>query len=169
MSRLNSLSPAAIQAFFGVESSEEIIILLTFKTPSGEHRIADGFTQRLSETEDDILYGVVSRGESFIFLPFQLTFPGESPDEDAACQVTLYDVTSRLLPLFRELTEPPEVVLEIVLASSPDVVEVYFGTFYFTGIDYNAERITGSLDVDRLSNEPFPRDLFLPSTFPGLF
>lgn len=169
MSRLGSLSPAAIQAFFSTETEESIIILLTFVTSSGTYRIANSFTQRLSENAEDIIYGVVSRGNNYIYLPFNLTLPADSQDEDPSCSVTLYDVTRQLLPVFREIEEPPEVTLEIILASTPNTVEVSFGKFYFTGIEYDANQITGTLDVDRLSHEPFPRDVFLPSTFPGLF
>lgn len=169
MSRLNSLSPAAIQAFFSTETNESIIMLLTFQTSEGTYRIADSFTQRLSETPEDVFYGVVSRGNNYTYLPFKLTLPTDSATEDMSCKVTMYDVTRQLLPIFREVMEPPEVTLEIVLASTPDTVEVSFGKFYFTGIEYDANQVSGSLDVDRLANEPFPRDVFLPSTFPGLF
>lgn len=169
MSRLTTLSPAAIKAFFSPDSDEQIITLLTFITPGEILRIADGYTQRISETDDEVLYGVVSRGESFTFLPFSLSLPGEDAEQAPACQITMHDVTRRVMPIIRDLTSPPAVTMELVLASTPDVVEVAFPNFQMNGIAYDTEQITASLNVDMLALEPFPAHSFVPSAFPGIF
>lgn len=169
MSRLNTLSPAAIKAFFSPDSGEQIITLLTFVSGATTLRIADGYTQRISETDDEVLYGVMSRGESFTFLPFSLSLPGEDADQAPACQITMHDVTRQILPVVRGLTSPPSVTLELVLASSPDTVEVAFPGFQMNGISYDETTITASLNVDMFALEPFPAHSFVPSSFPGLF
>jgi hypothetical protein len=59
--------------------------------------------------------------------------------------------------------------IELVLASSPDVVEVSFPGFLMSGISYNANQVTAELSVETLTLEPFPANTFTPSYFPGLF
>lgn len=169
MSRLTTLSPAAIKAFFSPDSDQQVICLLTFVSGATTIRIADGYTQRLSETDDEVLYGVVSRGNNYTFLPFNLSLPGEDAEQAPACQITMHDVTRQILPTIRGLTSPPSVTLELVLASTPNTVEVSFPGFQMTNVSYNADQITGHLNVDMFALEPFPAHSFTPSHFPGIF
>lgn len=170
MSRLDSLSPACLRAMLSPETDEDIITLLTFtgggiSTPI---RISDGHTGRLSETADDVTYGLTSRGNQFVFLPFSLTLPNDD-DSDPGCELTMHDVTRSLMPTLRTLTGPPSVTIELVLASSPDTVEASFPGFQLGAVTYNDSTITGQLAVASLAHEPFPCHTFTPSYFPGLF
>lgn len=170
MSRLASMSPAALRAVFSPDADDNLIVLLTFSGAglSTPVRISDGYTTRLSESATDILYGVRSRGNDFIFLPINISLPTE---EEAAprCKISISDVTRRLLPVVRTITGALTVTIEIVLASNPDVVEVSYGNFLMSAISYSADTITGELTVDALGSEPFPAHQFTPSYFPGLF
>ena len=63
MSRLNSLSTAAIKAMYSSETEESLIMLLTISDPDPALtplRLADGFTGRLEAltTDQDIIYGL---------------------------------------------------------------------------------------------------------------
>lgn len=170
MSRLDSLSPACLRAMLAPETDEDIITLLTFTgggitTPV---RIADSYTGRLSETADDVVYGLTSRGNQYIFLPFELTLPNDD-DSDPGCQLTMHDVTRSLMPTLRTLTGPPSVTIELVLASSPGTVEASFTGFQLGAVSYTDSTITGQLVVASLAHEPFPCHTFTPSYFPGLF
>ena len=170
MSRLASLSPAALKAMFSPDGDDTLIALVTFTGGGivGAIRLADGYTQRISETADEVVYGVVSRSQNYTFLPFALTLPTE---EDAAprCRIVINDVTRQLVPAIRALSGPPTVTIELVLASAPDTVEVSFGGFLLGGISYDADSISGTLTVESLAVEPFPQHAFTPSYFPGLF
>lgn len=169
MSRLPSLSPEALKAIYSPDSDDTLIVLLTFSGSGiSTTRIADNYTQRLSETASEVVYGVVSRGSNFLFLPFNFSLPTE---DDAAprCQITINDATRQLIPILRSINQAVTVKIEIVLKSNPDVVEVDFGNFLMSGITYNADTITGELTVESLALEPFPAHSFTPSYFPGLF
>lgn len=171
MSRLASLSPAALQAMFGQSSGESLIVLLTI-TGAGivtPIRLADSYLTRLSETADEVLYGVVSRGAQFIFLPFNLSLPTEEQQAAPRCSLTMYDVTRKLIPLIRQLTSAPTVLIELVLTSSPDTVEASFPRFLLGGISYDANTISGELTVESLDTEPFPQHTFTPAYFPGMY
>lgn len=170
MSRLTSMSPAALRAVFAPESSDTLIVLLTLSGSNLQEniRLADNYTKRLYENDEEIAYGVTSQGLDYYFLPFSLSLPTE---DDAAprAQITLNDVSRRILPQVRRLTTAPSIAIKLVLASNPNYVEVDFGEFLLANISYSGESITGELTLESLEVEPFPCDSFTPSYFPGLF
>ena len=171
MSRLATLSPAALRAMFSPDADDTLITLLTFSgtgivTPI---RLADGYTQRISETADEVVYGVRSRAQDYIFLPLQITLPTEEQAAAPRCQISIADVTRQLIPVIRQISAPPSVLLELVLASTPATVEASFSGLKLGAITYNADTITGELTVESLAAEPFPQHAFTPSYFPGLF
>lgn len=170
MSRLASLSPEALKAMFSPDADSTLITLLTISgTGVTTQRLADGYTQRISETADEVLYGVQSRGSNFIFLPFEITLPAEEQDGVPRIQVTFHDVTRQLIPIIRQINAALDVKIELVLSKTPDVVEVEFPGFLLSGTSYNQNTITAELTVESLVSEPFPAHTFTPSYFPGLF
>lgn len=156
---------------FAPEADADLIVLLTITgdgitTPI---RLADGYTQRLSETADDVVYGVRSRGHDFVFLPLELTLPSEEQDGAPRASITMHDVTREILPVIRSISSAPTVLMELVLSSSPDTVEASFPDLLLSGVPYNAESIRGELTVESDASEPFPAHTFTPAVCPGLF
>lgn len=171
MTRLSSLSPAALRAMFSPDADDTLIVLLTI-TGTGiatPIRLADGYTQRISETADDVVYGVVSRSNNYIFLPIRISLPTEEQEAAPRAQITITDVTRYLTPVIRSISSPPTVLLELVLASTPNTVEASFPGLLMAGISYNKDQVTAELTVQSLTIEPFPAHTFTPSAFPGLF
>lgn len=171
MSRLNSLSANAIAAMFAQETSNTLVTLLTI-TGTGiatPIRLADNYTGRLSETDDDVTYGLTSNGNQFIFMPFQITLPTEEYAAAPRCQLIISDVTRYLIPTIRTISSPPNVQIDLVLKTAPNTVEISFGGFILSNITYNADTITCDLTVASLAIEPFPSHNFTPSYFPGMF
>jgi hypothetical protein len=181
MSRLNSLSAAAIKAMFSSETDQQLIMLLTIYDPTlvagttntvEPVRLADSYTGRLDSitTEDEVYYGVTSRTKDYLFLPMQMSLPGEQDTGVGQCSLTLNYVTPEAIVLIRQhLTGPCKVLIELVLSGSPNIVEASFPGFYITSVSYNAESITLALNMISLNTEPFPSFNFTPSYFPGLF
>ena len=170
MSRLATLSPAALKSMFSQDADSSLITLLTISGSGvSTQRLADGYTQRISETNDEVLYGVKSRGSNFIFLPFEITLPTEAQDQVPRIQVVFHDVTRQLIPIVRQINHALTVNIELVLTTTPDVVEVSFPGMLLGGVTYNSDTITAELTTDSLALEPFPAHTFTPSYFPGLF
>lgn len=173
MSRLTTMSPEAIKAVFSPESDADLILLLTIYDPDSPTtvvaRLADGFTKRISETADEVIYGVTSRGNDFVFLPMEISLPTEEEAQAPRCSVTMHDVTRYIVPIIRSINGPPKVKLEIVLSKTPDTVEASFAGFYFSNFTYNVDQITGSLSMIDYEREPFPMHSFSPVYFPGIF
>lgn len=171
MSRLGTMSPQALKAFYSPDGDEQVIILLTLSGAgiASPIYLADGWTQRLSENDDDVVYGVISRGTPYIFLPLEIKLPSDEDGAAANAQVVIHNVTRQLTPALRQLTSPPNVTIEVILASNPNSVEVSFTGFKLNGFTYNSETVSGSLIVDQNTGEPFPRHSFTPNNFPALF
>lgn len=171
MSRLSSLTSTAISALLSQESSDTFITLITISGTgiSPVIRLADNYTQRISETSEEITYGVESRSQDYLFLPFNLTLPIEDANQAPTCNLTINDVTRYLIPTIRNISAPPTATIELVLKSAPDTVEISFPSFLISGISYNADSVTATLTLGSLAQEPFPAHTFTPAYFPGLF
>lgn len=175
MSRLNTLSATAIRAMHAQETQEELILLVTITDPTDFQnpiRLCDNYIDRLNSlsTDSEIIYGTTSRGEDYVFLPLEIGLPQEQETGLGQCSLKLSYVTQEAISLIREkLSEPTAVIIELVLASSPNTVEAAFTGFSITSATYNADEITLDLSMVSLSREPFPCFNFTPSSFPGLF
>ncbi len=173
MSRLTTMSPAALRAMFSPDGDSDLIFLLTIYDPINTDtvmfRIADNFTQRLSETDVDIVYGVKSNGQDFVFLPIQISLPTEEEAQAPRCTLVLHDVTRLATAWIRTITGPPKVKMELVLSKSPDIIEASFSGFYITSFNYNVETVSAELAMVDYEREPFPMHTFSPAYFPGMF
>lgn len=170
MSRLPSLSPDALKAMFSPDADSTLITLLTISGAGvSTQRLADDYTQRISETANEVLYGVRSRNSNFLFLPFVITLPAEEQDGVPRIQVVFRDVSRQLIPIVRAINTALDVKIELVLSKTPDTVEVEFPGFLLGGATYNQDTITAELTVESLVTEPFPAHTFTPNYFPGLF
>lgn len=179
MSRLSTMSQAAIAALFKPDSSQTLITLLTIYDPANEAnvivRLADNYTQRLSDlaTDTEISYGV-RRSESgvsvdYLFIPMQITLPSEEQNTAPRCSIVLNDVTRYVTPIIRTITAPPKVKLELVLNTSVSTTELSFDKLYISNFSYDANQVTAELSMIDYAVEPFPAYNFTPKQFPGLF
>lgn len=173
MSRLTTMSPDAIRAIFSPEADSDLLFLLTIYDPSNPStvvaRLADGFTKRISETADEVVYGVTSRSQDFIFLPMEISLPTEEEAQAPRCSIVLRDVTRYVIPIVRTIVGPPTVKMELVLSKTPDTVEASFTGFYISNFSYNADSVTADLSMIDYEREPFPMHAFTPAYFPGMF
>jgi hypothetical protein len=158
---------------FSPDADSDLILLLTIYDPINPEtvmfRIADNFTQRLSETDVDIVYGVKSNEQDFVFLPIQISLPTEEEAQAPRCTLVLHDVTRLATAWIRTITGPPKVKMELVLSKSPDIIEASFSGFYITSFNYNAETVSAELAMVDYEREPFPMHSFSPAYFPGMF
>lgn len=175
MSRLTSMSPAALKAVFSPDADEDLLMLLTVYDPEDASqvvlRLSDGYTQRIENltTDTDVVYGVSSRGNDFVFLPMQISLPSEEEAQAPRSSLVLQDVTRYAVPLIRSIKGPPKILMELVLSSSPNIVEASFAGFYINSFTYNSDSVTAELSMIDYEREPFPQHSFSPIYFPGLF
>jgi hypothetical protein len=172
------MSAEAIRSVFSTDMDSDLLFLLTVYDPADNTsvvlRLADGYTQRLiqapyAETADEVYYGVVSRGNQYLFLPMELSLPSEEEANAPRSSLVLHDVTRFATPIIRSISGPPKIKMELVLSKTPDVVEASFSGFYINSFNYNADSVTANLSMIDYEREPFPMHGFTAAYFPGLF
>jgi len=108
-------------------------------------------------------------GETYIPFPFKIGLPNQHSDQLSRVTLLIDNIDRAILFAIRQITTPPSVSLNIVLASDPETVEA--GPFLFTWREttYTSAILEAKLDFEDTLNEQFPAASFTPSRFPALF
>lgn len=154
-----SLSLTAIQAAMAQETGEVFLMCLTITHPT--------LTTPLRVVNDG--RDLVRSAGTFMATAFELTLPGQQDDRPPEVRLRIDAVDRSILSALRGLTSPPGIRLEVVLASSPNVIESGPYDLTLREVTYTATSIEGTLGYEDVLNEPFPKDTFTPRNFPGLF
>lgn len=164
-----ALSSTFIAAANAQETGEIFIVLLTITHPatSDVARLSSDPTQRF--TEDPLRYGTISRGNIYWFLPFQIVLPDSQESAPPLARLVIDNIDRELVELIRSHGEPGKLLIEIVLASSPDAVERTYPTLEVTNVQYDAHAATFELHYRPLAEEGYPVGSFTPNAFPGHF
>lgn len=111
---------------------------------------------------------VVSNGNTFLAYPFEVELPTDG-EEAPTAQIAIANISRRIGQTLEKLIEPPTCLIQIALASTPDVIERSWDEFSFTQVSWDAMRMTATIQQLQYWDEPWPRKHILPSGFPGLF
>lgn len=164
-----NLSPGFIAGLYSQESDEVVICLLTVTHADIGDPIylSSDPTTRLSD--DPLIYGTESRGQQYIYLPFEFTFPDDRSDSPPRVQLTMDNIDRSLVTILRSFSTPASVMMEIVLASDLDAVEITMPALQMSDVTIDDHTISATLVADALVNEPHPAGQFTPGSFPGMF
>lgn len=164
------ISLTARTAFNAQETDKVPVWLLTVthELLAEPLRFSSDPTERLST--DPLAYGTTSRGEIFGFLPIGVVMPDDSADAPPAMRIVIDNVSRPMVQLLRSFSSPPaDVLVEMVLSTTPDVVEVTWPAFQLVNQTSDGGQVTADLVVNAVATEPYPAGIFSPSAFPGLF
>lgn len=154
-----TLSLAAMVALYAQQSDDPIIPLLTVRHPEME----DTLYFALHPTE------ISSRGQPYLAFPFDLVPPDDNPDRPPQATLILSNVDRRLTAFLESSVLPPTVDIEIVMASSTDTVEAGWYGLTLRQVKYNLQQVSGTLTYEKMAQEGYPRGVFSPSYFSGMF
>lgn len=154
-----SLSSLAKQSLFAQETGEVFLLLLTINHAS--------LAQPIRVVNN--LENVVSGGNTYIAFPFQITLPQDREDQPPKMRLAIDNVDRSIVTAVRTLTSPPTITLDVVLASQPNTIEATFPGFTLRNTKYDALVVEGDLNLEDISNEPYPKDSFTPTLAPALF
>ena len=165
------LSTEFMRGIFAQETGICPVFLLTIMHPSLSVPIlvSSDPTQRIAETAADVVYGTVSRGQSYVFFPFLLTLPEDGEEGPGQMQLQLDNVQRQYIYALRSIQGPPTINAEIVTSDDPDTVEASWPEYLLTNAKYDATVITGTLSLETQVREPLPAGAFTPGYFPALF
>lgn len=155
---MRTVSSNARAALYAAQTSEVFLQLLTVDHPDL------GAPLRLVNNTESI----VSDGETFEPFPFELVLPAETDTELPTVELVVDNVSRELLEEVRSISTPFTLTIEIVLASSPDVIEASYD-LESRSATYDASSIRFQLGAEAYMSEPFPADIYTPTTYPGLF
>lgn len=155
---MRTLSPVALASAHAQETGEAWIVLMTV-----EHEAIETPIRVCTNNEN-----VISNGETFLPLPFEIELPGEDPEQPARARVRIDNIDRIIVDTLRAISSPPTVTLQVVLASQPDVLEAEFSGLKLRDADYDAGTVSGTLEFEFILAEPVATSM-TPGVLPGLF
>lgn len=140
-------------------SSDPILVLLTIT-----HADLGAPLRFVANTVD-----VVSRGNTFTAYGFGFAAPGDGESGATSARIVIDNIDRRIVDTIRALSTPPEILVEIVLGSNPDVVEETFPPFEVRSA--NGDRLAIQADLTDMDDDgqAAMRWTFVPSLAPALF
>lgn len=165
-----SLSATAIQATHAEETDNGVIILLTIDHEDLPEPIliSSDATERIEELDREIVYGTVSRGDSYVFYEFEMVLPSDEEDGIPNTTLSIANVDQKITDTIRELTSPPVVLLEMVMMKSHDTVQFSLPEFRLTDVEWDRTSVQGTISMDALLGEKMGFS-YRPTTHPGVF
>jgi hypothetical protein len=152
-------SSAFIEAVVSQNTSEVFLFLLTLSHPDLETPI-----RVVNNTEN-----ISSNERLYTAFPFNLVLPQDDGESLPQVVISLSNVTLEFIDQIRGLTGALDVRLDVVLASSPNTIEMSIDGMKTSIINYDAQNIQATCQIEDVLNMSFPSEIYLPSNFPGLF
>ena len=168
-----AMSPKAVSAALVPETSEREVCLITITHPSWSSpvRLSTDATQFLRYAEDGSpMYGTVSRGNTFEFVPITPVLPDSHDEQPPSARLSIDNVSLLVAPYLRAIDDViPRCTVEVVLASTPDIVDQVWQEMDVEKASIDASRAEVTLGMDIGSSEAVPWLRFIPAYFPNLF
>jgi hypothetical protein len=156
---MRTLSPVLLRAIFSESTREVLLALLKIEHPNlvTPIRVVNN------------LQPITSQGYTWAAFPFEITLPGEAEDELPVMTLRIDAVDRQIITAVRNLQGAPDITLDLIVASQPDVVEASFVGFKLKNVSYDNLTVEGELRLEEILSEPFPKDSFTPFVAPGLY
>lgn len=147
----------AVRALLGLEPDEVVIVLLTIAHPA----IA---TIRVTNDNKD----VVSNGNTFIAYPFSITLPNDNEDVGVA-ELQIANVDRTIIEAVEEMTEPASCTVQVVLASTPNVIEYEWSNLIIRNVSADDVTVTAQIGAAPIDATPYPPIRVTQRDFSGLY
>ena len=156
---MRSLSTVLQRAIYAQDTKEVVLMLLTIAhanlvTPI---RVVNN------------LEAITSQGYTWAAFPFDVSLPIESDDQIPVMTLRIDNVDRQIVTAVRNLQGPPDITLDIVVASQPDIVEATFVGFKLKNVSYDNLVVEGEMRLEEILSEPYPQHRMTPFHFPGLY
>lgn len=170
--RLVSLNARQAADAIGSDEVEVVLFHITHPDLSEPVRLSTDNTERLSV--DPLRYCTHSTwqtddGSPFLFVLASALVPDDKADAPTTAKLFLANLDNSIASLLRSFTEPASVDMAVVLASSPDLVEMEALGMKLVSADGSGDQVSISLSRDPLTAEPWPSGKMTRSRFPGLW
>ena len=169
-----ALSPRKKIALFSQETEDYDIYLLTVTHPEWSEplRISTDATSIVGEDDGTgmPIYGTVSRGNTYYFLPIRANLPDSKQEGAPECTLTIDNVSRYVSPhLLSVQSINPRVTVEVVNSFDTDTVDMVWPELDLSTATVTQDSVEVKLAMDMAQNEPVPWLRFVPAYFPNLF
>ncbi|MUZ73333.1 hypothetical protein GOZ90_11635 [Agrobacterium vitis] len=137
-------------------------------------RLSTDNTERLSD--EPLMYGTRSSwmdsntsSEPFYFVLASTILPSDLDDAPTSGNLVLENVDNDIAKVLRSFTTLATIHMAVVLASSPDYVEIEYRNMQIVSADLTAGEVTLSFSRQDIEEEKSPGGRMTRSQFPGLF
>lgn len=157
---MRELSQTALQAVMAQNTAEVFIPILRIEHPDLSAPILLAYnTETVHRADGD-----------YLPYPFQINIPEQSDNEAPTVNLTVDNTDLTVNDKIRSLVGMPTVTFSVVLASSPDTVEVGPYEMSLQNAQADAQTISGTLGFEQgIFSQAVPSQTFIPSSSPGLF
>lgn len=148
------------------------LVTIWHRTLKDPIRVSSDPTVRLDEFSDqvNVIYGTRSQGQTYIYAGFDCMLLSDENGAAPQVQLSLPNASRDIIEAIERMGSGPiQVDIKLVLAPTPDIVEVDIQGLELTEITYDETTITGNLSKDLLFTEPFPFRSFTPQEYPFMF
>jgi len=164
---MRTIPLAALQEMFKLSPGEFPITLLEISRGEDIIRLSSDATQRISE--DPIVYGTISAGETYIYFPFELTLPQDRAESISGVKIQVENVSAEIGWWLRKSTVKPTATIKIISSGDLDNPIMILPDYDLASFQGGTMTIEGELILSTLESEPYPGYTFTPGYFPGLF
>lgn len=156
---MRNLSPVLQRALYAESTTEVVLLLLTIAHPNlvTPIRVVNN------------LEPITSQGYTWAAFPFEVSLPVEDAEQIPVMTLRIDNVDRQIVTAVRNLQGAPDITLDIVVASQPDVVECTFVGFKLKNVSYDNLVVEGEMRLEEILSEPFPQHRMTPHWFSGLF
>jgi len=157
-----TLSTVMRQMANAPETTESLQALVTIS----HDQILDGPLRLVQDMQD-----MTSNGHVYTAFPFSVVLPEEGEEGLPRVSLTIDNVSQEIMASLKALppTIAPLVTVDLVVASTPDVVEMSFPNLTLRNVSADQLQIEGELRMDEEDLLAFPQDTFTPKNFPAMF
>lgn len=169
---MRNVSASFREAVAAQETQESFFALVTISHDSFEDdiRIASIPYEQLPIAG---VRGVVSRGQEYVFLPFDLVLPAEDDTGIARARIEISNVDREIVRQARTArmngSDSLTITIEILITANVDNPEITLPEFRLENVKYNALTLSGDVSIESYELEPFPSGRLTPGDYPGLF
>lgn len=112
---------------------------------------------------------VEHQGETYIPFPFDVALPDEEAEQLAVVDWTALNASNELVELFRSISGPISGRIFLVLARTPDLIEVGPLELEMRAFEYDASTIRGTMVIEPILDAVFGSLSMDNVNAPGLF
>jgi len=111
---------------------------------------------------------VTSNGTEYTAYPFEITLPDSNEDAPPKAKLRIDNVSREIGQSIRLISSPLDVTIKVIRQATPDAVEMEFSGMKLRRVTYDALSVSGDLEFEDLTREPYPAFTFSPSPYRGV-